>query len=230
MAPIKLVLFDITGTILQDTGNLLRAFGAALRTNGIEASHDELQEWRGAAKREVISAFVGRQRGSAAAADDGAVQRIYGQFQELLEADFVSHPPIPIAGAEAVFAWLRERGILLGATTGYHRKLADSLLHSVGWRDCFRTTVASDEVSRGRPAPYMIFRAMEAAGVLDVSQVVTVGDTPLDLQAGANAGVRGIVGVLSGAHTAERLRREPHTHLLPSIADLPRAMSAFGAG
>ena len=67
----------------------------------------------------------------------------------------------------------------------------------------------------------MIFRAMETAGIDDVRQVVNVGDTPFDLQAGSNAGVRGVVGVLTGFHGKDRLEREPHTHILPTIAELP---------
>jgi phosphoglycolate phosphatase-like HAD superfamily hydrolase len=59
------------------------------------------------------------------------------------------------------------------------------------------------------------------SGIEDVRHVVNVGDTPLDLQAGTNAGVRGVVGVLTGSHGAERLKHEPHTHLLPSVAELP---------
>ena len=67
----------------------------------------------------------------------------------------------------------------------------------------------------------MIFRAMEAAGVGDVRQVVNVGDTPLDLQAGTRAGVRGVVGVLTGTHDRESLQREPHTHIISGVEDLP---------
>jgi phosphoglycolate phosphatase-like HAD superfamily hydrolase len=48
-----------------------------------------------------------------------------------------------------------------------------------------------------------------------------IGDTALDLQAGTNAGAGWVIGVLSGAHDAEMLGRTPHTHLLPSIAELP---------
>ena len=43
----------------------------------------------------------------------------------------------------------------------------------------------------------------------------------LDLQAGSNAGAGWVIGVLSGAHDAETLGKTPHTHLLPSFADLP---------
>ena len=67
----------------------------------------------------------------------------------------------------------------------------------------------------------MIFRAMERTGVEDVRQVMKVGDTPLDLQAGTNAGVRGVVGVLTGVYGRERLNREPNTHIIPSVKDLP---------
>ena len=70
----------------------------------------------------------------------------------------------------------------------------------------------------------MILRAMKEAGVENVSEVINVGDTPLDLRAGTNAGVAGIVGVLTGMHTEERLRREPHTHIIPSVAELPELL------
>lgn len=89
------------------------------------------------------------------------------------------------------------------------------------WRGTVDAVVCGDEVPRGRPAPYLIFRAMEATGVDSVHHVATVGDTALDLRAGHHAGVRLDVGVLSGAHTRPQLEREPHTHLLPSVAALP---------
>jgi len=50
--------------------------------------------------------------------------------------------------------------------------------------------------------------------------VACVGDTTLDLLAGHNAGVRWNIGVLSGAHGRPALEGAPHTHLLPSVADL----------
>jgi phosphoglycolate phosphatase-like HAD superfamily hydrolase len=53
-----------------------------------------------------------------------------------------------------------------------------------------------------------------------------VGDTPLDLQAGTNAGLYGVIGVLSGASTEATLRREPHTHILSSVASLPALLAS----
>jgi hypothetical protein len=48
-----------------------------------------------------------------------------------------------------------------------------------------------------------------------------IGDTALDLQCGTNTGAGWVIGVLSGAHDLATLGRTPHTHMLPSIADLP---------
>jgi phosphoglycolate phosphatase-like HAD superfamily hydrolase len=51
--------------------------------------------------------------------------------------------------------------------------------------------------------------------------VLVAGDTPRDLAAGTNSGAATVVGVLSGASDADELGAHRHTHLLPSVADLP---------
>ena len=51
------------------------------------------------------------------------------------------------------------------------------------------------------------------------AEVVAVGDTPLDLQAGSNAGLPAVLSVLSGASTAEKLhaQRGPTPGLTPKL-------------
>jgi phosphoglycolate phosphatase-like HAD superfamily hydrolase len=72
----------------------------------------------------------------------------------------------------------------------------------------------------------MIFRAMEAARVDNVREVLNVGDTPLDIQSGYRAGVLGVIGVLSGIHKKDRLLQESPSHLISSVADLPALIEA----
>jgi len=72
----------------------------------------------------------------------------------------------------------------------------------------------------------MLFHAMEIARVNSVAEVMAVGDTPLDLLAGTNGGLRCVVGVLSGASSPENLRRESHTHILQSVANLPALLAS----
>lgn len=219
MPKIKLVVFDIAGTIIEDHGEVLEAFSDALHKSGVFFDEDELKEWNGASKREVIRHFVKREnRGQSECVE--SVEHAYSAFRAQLEALYRQRVD-PIAGAARTFAWCRERDIRLATTTGFYHEVSDLIINQAGWQHFFAANISSSDVQRGRPAPFMIFRAMEAAGIEDVRLVVNVGDTPLDLQAGSNAGIRGVVGVLTGTHGQERLKRELHTHLLPSVADLP---------
>ena len=132
----------------------------------------------------------------------------------------------PIPGAASTFAWFKSRNIACATTTGFYKSVTDRILGSAGWQDTFAANVCSDDVKDGRPAPFMIFRAMEASGISDVREVINVGDTPLDLQAGHRAGVLGVIGVLSGIHKEDRLLRETPSHLIASVADLPSLVEA----
>jgi phosphonatase-like hydrolase len=227
----QLVVFDIAGTIIEDGDQVPDAFRGALHAQQVAVTAAELEPWRGASKREVLRAFLERHYGTGDPGNAARLEQAYADFRQRLEAGYRDGGVTPIPGAEATFAWLRERGIRLALTTGFYRQVADLILEAAGWQRApdaargqgfFDATVCSDEVAQGRPAPYMIFRVMEATGVTDVRRVATVGDTALDLLAGTHAGLRWVVGVLSGSQEVETLGAAPHTHLLPSVAMLPR--------
>jgi phosphonatase-like hydrolase len=137
-----------------------------------------------------------------------------------LERTYRTHGVGPIGRAEEVFHHFRDRGIRVVLNTGFDRDITSLLLDSLNWRHAVDAVVCGDDVQHGRPAPDLIFGAMEVTGITSVADVANVGDTTLDLQAGHNAGVRWNIGVLSGAHNRDQMERAPHTHLLLSVADL----------
>jgi phosphonatase-like hydrolase len=222
MQEIKLVIFDLAGTVIEDTGQVPKAFTAALRNHGIELTTDSIREMRGASKREIIRSYVEGQQGYSRLDVPARTEEIYNSFRSTLAAIYEKDRVREIPGATDVFTRFRERGVRVALNTGFDRTITDLLLKSMRWDgDLVNAVVCGDDVRQGRPAPYLIFRAMETCGVVSVHQVTAVGDTVLDLQAGQNAGVRYNIGVLSGAHTKERLERQPHTHLLSSVVELP---------
>jgi phosphonatase-like hydrolase len=216
---IRLIVLDVGGTILQDRGDVVEALGGAMARRDIIASAAEIGPWRGASKRAVIRHFVDQQSKQSEVDRQTLAHEIYKDFVEQVNEAYKSVPPV--SGAEETIRKLRENGYLIATTTGFDREIVIPIFRRLGWEKYFAAIVASDDVSKGRPAPYMIFHAMEKTLVDSVSEVMAVGDTPLDLQAASNAALRGMVGVLSGAGTEEQLRREPHTHIVPSVADLP---------
>jgi phosphonoacetaldehyde hydrolase len=84
---------------------------------------------------------------------------------------------------------LRSRGLAVGATTGYFQEAAERVYRGAaaqGYRPDH--CVCAEEVAAGRPAPWMIFRILEALGVFPPAAVVKVGDTVPDIGEGLAAG------------------------------------------
>lgn len=221
---VELVVFDIAGTTVEVGDLVASAFGSALAGSGVSVTEAEIQARMGASKREVIRAFVEREHGGGS---EDRIEHAYSDFSRTLRESFDGGGARPMPGAEETFSWLRENRVGVALSTGFDREVADAVLKAVGWEErVVDASVCGDDVRRGRPAPYMIFRAMEAVDVIDVSEVIAVGDTPLDLRAGTNSGARGVVGVLSGSHTEEQLAGARHTHIVAGVADLPELIES----
>ena len=212
-----LVVFDMAGTTIEDGGQVPEAFTSVLRSHGIGITAAQLNALRGASKRDAIRHFVALEgRGDT----EARTEKIFGDFREHLSRLFRSGGVKPVAGAAETFAWLRGNGIKVALNTGFDRTVADLIVDAVGWRGAVDAIVCGDDVANGRPAPDLIFASMQRTGIGAARQVMAVGDTVLDLQAGRNAAAGCVVGVLSGAHTREQLEQEPHDALLSSVAEL----------
>jgi phosphonatase-like hydrolase len=213
---LRLVVCDLAGTTIRDRGEVVDAFTAALAEAGIEITPAQLMQVRGSSKRAAVSRFVPEGPDHARRSEAS-----YNSFRGHLSDYYRLNGVEPVAGAEATFRWLRARGIRVALNTGFERDITDLLLGALAWdRGMVDAIVAGDDVRRGRPAPDLIHRAMALTSITEPSEVMNVGDTVLDLQAGRQAGVRWNVGVLSGAHMRDQLQQETPTHLIPSIAEL----------
>ncbi|HEY5491355.1 MAG TPA: phosphonatase-like hydrolase [Gemmatimonadaceae bacterium] len=220
MGAVELVIFDMAGTTVRDDGQVPAAFTAALAEYGVTVGPEAIRALRGASKREAIRGLL-----PAGAAQAGLTERAYECFRDHLARRFADTAQA-VPGACDVIARLRSRGIRVALNTGFDRDTTRMLVAALGWdAGTVDAIVCGDDVPQGRPAPYMIFRCMEATGALNVGRVANVGDTVLDLRAGHNAAVRFNVGVLTGAHGRDLLAAEPHTHLLASVADLPAVLA-----
>lgn len=226
---LELVVFDMSGTTVQDKGQVAGAFRHALRRQQILVTETDLQPWRGASKRRVLRFFIEEKWGPDVPENDQRVEQAFADFRAELERAYARGGVRAIAGTEETFGWLRRQGIKVALTTGFYRGVADLIMEQLGWTKAIEACISSDEVAQGRPAPYMIFRAMEATGVADVRRVAKVGDTVLDLQAGYNAGAGLLAGVLSGSGTAEQMGRVEGARIIGSVAELPQLMETMVA-
>ncbi len=222
MVEIDLVVFDMAGTTIRASDQIPAAFSEAFAKVGIALSEKEIQAVRGRSKHDAISELLDRLCETGAEQPDP--MGVYGDFRKALLRRYETQGIETIDGVEDTFAWLRKRDIKIALTTGFDRNLADLLIRKVGWKDSFDAVVCNDDVIHGRPAPDMIFRAMEWARCDSVARIAVVGDTVSDLKAAEIAGVQWSIGVLSGAHSQDQLRTCPHTAIIPSVAELPNVL------
>jgi phosphonatase-like hydrolase len=209
-----LVIFDMAGTTIEDRGQVPAALAAALAANGITITPDDITRVRGASKRQAISALL-------PPSERHRAEGIHEQFRHELASRYASDGVHSVPGALDAFRHVRARGGKVALTTGFDRDLATLLLSAIGWtRNTVDVLVCADDVVNGRPAPDLILLAMKMTAVLDPNRVANVGDTTLDLESAARAGVRWNIAVLSGAHRRHALEQAPHTRIIQSVADL----------
>ena len=217
----ELVVSDLAGTLVTDTGVVARAYEDVLTRFGIPFTGDDLVQARGASKTAVITALVRRcaplERVGALSAE------ILGEFNAAVLAGLADAPEVD--GVTEAITALKSTGIRLALTTGFTRPVAEQIIAHRPWRSDIDLLITAEDVCGGRPSPYMIFHAMHLLGVRDIATVAVIGDTVPDLESGTNAGARWVIGVLSGAHPVTLLGATRHTHLLSTFAGLPALLA-----
>jgi len=200
------VVFDWAGTTvdfgcLAPTGAFVEAFAA----RGVAVTVAEVRGPMGMHKKDHLRAMLSRPelatrwagvRGRPWSKVD--VEDLYALVTPL-QVTAVEQYTTLVPGVVDCVAALKSTGVAIAGTTGYFRTAADAMYRLAaeqGYTPDF--AICADEVPAGRPAPWMVFRAMEALGVYPPAAVVKVGDTVLDIADGLNAGVWS-VGVLDSS-------------------------------
>jgi len=226
--PIQLVVFDMAGTTVRDDDAVNTCLRDALAGAGVNARREAVNEVMGLPKPLAIAALLKASR-PAQGADPELVNRIHADFLGRMIRFYQTDPRVEeMPGTAAAFRHLKQAGIKVGLDTGFSRPIVNAILARLGWSPggLLDTTVASDEVPRGRPHPDLLFEAMRRTSITDVRAVAKVGDTPSDLQEGTAAGCALVVGVTNGTHTRAELEPHPHTHLIASLFELPALVRA----
>ena len=107
--------------------------------------------------------------------------------------------------------------------TGFPRVIADTIVNRLQWKKdaLIDDYIASDEVEKGRPFPFMINELMFRAGLHDPKQVLKAGDTEVDINEGRSAGCGLVIGVTTGAFTRQQLEPYRPDFILDNLLSLP---------
>jgi phosphoglycolate phosphatase len=123
---------------------------------------------------------------------------------------------VAMPGATYAMQTLRTSGISVALSSGLPACAHACLIDALAWQEAADAVIRLDE-----PDANPVLAAAKALGVDEPALIATVGDTAFDIDAGRRAGASLVAGVLTGAHSAERLRAAGATHLLPAAMSLP---------
>lgn len=218
---IKMVVFDMAGTTVKDNDEVLNCFYEACQESGLSASKDRLNALMGWSKVEVFRLLWQEEIGTNLNGVDKVehlAKESYTIFRDILENYYHENKVEPTEGCLEIFDFLKSKGIKIALNTGFYREVTDILLQKLGWQvgEQIDFVIASDEVLRGRPEPYMIRAAMDKFDIDDVRQVIKIGDTPVDLQEGKTVGCWNF-GLTNGTHTQAQLEVYENDALFNSL-------------
>lgn len=234
MKKISMVMFDLSGTTVEDDMGVRDCLYQAAVEYKLDTTPEEILINMGTNKIHLYQFLIARQRGKDIDIKDfektkdpetlEEAMKIYTHYTDLM-VNHYRKKTREIPGTSEVFRWCHANNIKVATDTGFHRIVVDAIMEGLGWvRDgLVDLSVDVEHIPGeiGRPAPFMIYYAMMQLNIQSVHEVIKIGDTPADMLEGYNANCRGVVGVLSGPRPVEAWGKYWHTHVIPSVADLP---------
>jgi phosphoglycolate phosphatase len=216
--PLKLVIFDCDGTIVDSQHMIVAAMNEAYRWHGMDApSRETVLSIVGLSLPEAFET-LGRDRPGFPVAT--MVERYKAAFHVMRAGEKHLEPLYPGA-ADAIVSLARRDDVLLGIATGKSQRGVRAVLTMHGLLDHF-ITIKTAEDAPSKPHPGMVLDAMREAGVTPEDTVV-VGDTVYDIAMARAAGATA-VGVTWGYHEASALEEAGAYAVIDRFESLGRTL------
>lgn len=180
------LIFDLDGTLVDTAPDLVRALNETIAPDGLQAiSLETVRHMVGfGAKRLIERAYEEQGR----TLEDGALEAMTGRFIEVYASE-IDRLSRPFEGVEDTLNVLARRGARLSVATNKPNALAVLLLERLGLAARFERIVGADAAPGKKPDP----AHLRAAAGPDMSAMVMIGDSSVDVEAARNAGAPVIV-------------------------------------
>lgn len=217
---LKLLLFDIDGTLLLSGGAGLRALNQAfLELLGTANAFDGIPV-AGRTDPLLLNDATAR---IGVLLDKTQRRRFHDRYCDLLEHEILQPGPRKglMPGVEELLNHVHHQPELcVGLLTGNFARAARIKLEYFGlWPFFVCGAYGDDAAQRDELVPVAVARARTAGAIVcSPAQVVVIGDTPLDIRCATAAGARSIA-VATGLFDVQTLERKGATAVLPDLTD-----------
>ena len=180
MPPIRTVLFDLDGTLIDSVRLILDSYHHTLEAHGFPARTDE--EWLEGVGTPLAAQFAAWQD------DVGTLEALIATYREY---NLKHHDRMVTVypGVVEVVRTLKEDGVGTGLVTSKNRSGALRGLTLARLEAPMDVLVCADEVDNPKPHPEPVEKAVRLLGA-DARATIYVGDSIHDMRSGRAAGVR----------------------------------------
>ena len=212
--PIRAVLFDLDGTLVDSAPDLREALNALLRAIGRrQVSLEETIGFVGDGAAKLVEP-----------ASETALPDLVSRFLRLYSGANAIRKTTVFPGAQAMLSTLRARGLRLAICTNKPFRPAAAVLSALKLDGYFDEVLGGDSLPQRKPDPAPALELARRLGVAPASALF-VGDSEIDAQAARAAGMRFVAvsfGYAQGPVGALRAER-----VIDALDDLPTIIDAL---
>lgn len=204
---IRAVIFDLDGTLMDSTDAIVDSYFHTFDTISVPRPDRQL----------VINTIGYPLRKQFPMMTDHDVDECISIYR----AHYTEHSPAKttlLPGAEETLETFSRRGLRMGFATSKKREAAEMLLEHLGALHYMEARIGPLEVTRHKPAPEPVQKAMSALGATP-EETVFVGDMHFDVLAGLAAGVTTLAVSTGYQSRAELEALNPHA-VYDSLVDV----------
>tara|TARA_R110002051_G_scaffold137753_7_gene210322 strand:- start:18133 stop:18810 length:678 start_codon:yes stop_codon:yes gene_type:complete len=217
MNDLRLVIFDVDGTLVDSQAEIMAAMGVAFSSENMAMlPRPQVLSIVGLSLAEAFAVLCPK---TEPAQQTRLVQAYKDAFNDLRGPDGTTELSPMFAGAKDALLQLHaQENTLLAVATGKSKRGLDKMIERHGLEGLFVSQQVAD-FHPSKPHPAMVLTALSDTGV-DANRAVMLGDTTYDMDMGRAGGV-GTIGVTWGYHEAATLNADI---LIDDFAALPAAI------
>ena len=215
--PIQLIILDFDGTLADTRDNIVRTLQASMHQLDLPVADEA-----------ACASTIGLKLDDACRHlyPDGPADladRFVETYREIFFRNKESLVPAPFPHVLPTLRQLRERGVVLTIASSRGSGSLQAFIDAMGLRDCISYVLGADSVEHTKPHPEPVLRTLCETGI-DAAHTLVVGDMPVDILMGRNAGVQ-TCGVTYGNATRDQLQAAGADFLIDDFAELLRGIS-----